>query len=371
MAMRGTSSQTGFDAGWNSSEVSRRDTSALPFGRDILFRRIGPVVGITLLTLLFAAPPRAGSQGAGSVLQAAFLAALAAMATLVLPWDRLPRAARAVPALAYLLVVFLARDAPGDMGASYSQLVMIPVIWMALFGGPREVAGGLLAAGGALFAPILAGRTGPGELRHAAVLFGGSAVLGFTIQLFFSQLRAHTSSLYDLASTDALTGVANRRGWEAELQRALAASRRHGLPVSLVMLDLDHFKGFNDEHGHQAGDRLLKEVAARWMSHLRQSDLLARLGGDEFALILRNSPQWAARAIAERLCAAVPLGMACSAGVTAWDGVEPSELLVARGDRALYKAKDQGRNRVEELWSERALAGRTAGKAVGPAPEAP
>src|SRR2546428_9553690 len=176
-----------------NSEVARHDAPPLPFGRDTLFRRIGPVVGITLLTLLYAAPPRSGSQGAGSVLEAAFLAALAAMATLILPWDRLPRTARAVPALAYLLVVFLARDAPGDLGASYSQLVMIPVVWMALYGGPREVTGGLLVAGGALFAPVLAGRTGPGDLSHSVVLFGGSAVLGFTIQQFFAQLRAHTS----------------------------------------------------------------------------------------------------------------------------------------------------------------------------------
>src|SRR5207249_3948484 len=157
-----------------------------------------------------------------------------------------------------------------------------------------------------------------------------------------------------LASTDPLTGTANRRGWEEDFRRALAHAQKTGLPLSLVLIDIDHFKDFNDQHGHQAGDRLLKEVAARWMIHLRAADVLARFGGDEFAMILPNCPQWAARAIAERICAAVPLGVTCSAGVSAWDGQESLESLVARADRALYRAKEEGRSRVVDVWSERA-----------------
>ncbi len=124
-----------------------------------------------------------------------------------------------------------------------------------------------------------------------------------------------------------------------------------------MLFDVDRFKDYNNEHGHQAGDRLLKEVTVRWMSHLRPSDVLARVGGDEFALVLPNSPQWAARSIAERLCAAVPMGMSCSAGVTAWDRTEPLEALVARTDRALYRAKAEGRRRVVEEWSQASPAG--------------
>jgi len=337
----------------------RRQAPNALFSREVLFRRIGPVVGLTLLLLLYTAPPRSGTQGTGPTLSAALVAALAAMATVVLPWDRLPRSARFVPAFAYLLVVSLARDAPG--GTPYAQVVMIPLVWLALFGGPKEVAGGVLAAGGALFAPLIAGRNAPGDVHHAILLFGGSAIVGVTIQMFFAQLRSQTSRLYALASTDPLTGAANRRGWEEEIRKALAQSQKTGLAVSIVIFDVDHFKDYNDGHGHQAGDRLLKQVAARWMNHLRPVDVLARFGGDEFALILPNCPQWAARSIAERLCAAVPIGVSCSAGVSSWDGVEPPEALVARADRALYRAKQEGRNRVVDEWSERALAEQTVG----------
>jgi hypothetical protein len=196
------------------------------FSRETLFRRIGPVVGLTLLVLLYTAPPRSGAQGSGPTIPAALVAALAAMATVLLPWDRLPSSARFVPAFAYLLVVSLARDAPGDAGATYSQVVMIPLVWLALFGGPREVAGGVLVAGGALFAPIVGGRTSPGDVHHAVLIFGGSVMVGITIQMFFAQLRSHTSGLYALANTDPLTGAANRRGWDEEFRQALASRRK-------------------------------------------------------------------------------------------------------------------------------------------------
>src|SRR5439155_25397939 len=121
--------------------------SAPPLSRETLFRRFGPVVGLTLLALLYAAPPRTGGSAAGPVVEAAFLAAVAATATVVVPWDRLPSFARLIPAFVYLAVVFLAREAPGDTGAPYAQVVLIPVMWLALYGDPKEMTGGLLAAG--------------------------------------------------------------------------------------------------------------------------------------------------------------------------------------------------------------------------------
>jgi len=184
------------------------------------------------------------------------------------------------------------------------------------------------------------------------------------VQVAFAQLRGHTSRMYDLGSSDRLTGAANRRRWDAEMQRAMAISRKNGRPLSVVVFDLDQFGSFNGRHGHQGGDRLLKGMAARWSTQLRMSDVLARLGGDEFGLLMPNSPQWAARAIAERFCSAVPMGLTCSAGVAAWDGVEPAQSFVARAERALRRARTEGGNRVVELWSERALTGRTPGGPV-------
>jgi diguanylate cyclase (GGDEF)-like protein len=110
------------------------------------------------------------------------------------------------------------------------------------------------------------------------------------------------------------------------------------------MIDLDHFKELNDERGHQAGDRFLKQATAAWASELRSSDFLARYGGEEFALALPNCSPEKAVEVAERLRAATPEGETCSIGIACWDGGETVPSLIGRADAALYEAKRQGRN---------------------------
>jgi diguanylate cyclase (GGDEF)-like protein len=112
----------------------------------------------------------------------------------------------------------------------------------------------------------------------------------------------------------------------------------------VALLDLDHFKAYNDRHGHQAGDRLLKAAAAAWQGKLRKTDLLARYGGEEFAVLLPDCGLDSAMEIAERLRTAQPEDT-CSIGVAGWDGREAATRLVARADQALYAAKEGGRNR--------------------------
>ena len=151
--------------------------------------------------------------------------------------------------------------------------------------------------------------------------------------------------LDEMARSDALTGAANRRSWEDELPRYLARARRDGEPFTIAMLDIDHFKAFNDVQGHQRGDLLLRQVVESWRRELREVDLLARYGGEEFAVALPGCPLEAALTIVERLRAATPGGQTCSAGVACWDGDEGADALVARADAALYQAKVTGRNR--------------------------
>jgi diguanylate cyclase (GGDEF)-like protein len=148
------------------------------------------------------------------------------------------------------------------------------------------------------------------------------------------------------ARTDDLTGLLNRRAWDEYLEREIARARRSDTPLCVVMLDLDHFKEYNDRNGHQAGDRLLKQAAARWQVALRATDLLARYGGDEFAIALIDCGPEEAAALLERLRAATPQPCRCSAGVVSWDGSEDGTELIARADRALYAAKNAGRDRV-------------------------
>ncbi|MCQ4108028.1 GGDEF domain-containing protein [Aeromonas sp. JL9] len=163
--------------------------------------------------------------------------------------------------------------------------------------------------------------------------------------------------LDQLAKQDPLTGVANRRHFNIELDRALAHSQESGAPLSLILIDVDYFKRFNDHYGHQVGDMCLKEVAQALNRAVRTpSDLVARYGGEEFVLLLPNTDRQAAASVAQRLqdglaslqlehlasdvapWVTVSQGIACNVS-----GEEASQLL-ERADQALYRAKESGRN---------------------------
>ena len=148
--------------------------------------------------------------------------------------------------------------------------------------------------------------------------------------------------LTDEALTDALTGLPNRRAWDVEIARALQGRG----PVGVAMFDIDHFKRFNDTHGHPAGDRLLREAASRWRAEMRAGDFLARLGGEEFALLVTGADVTTIATIVARLCARMPAQQTCSAGIALRSIGDTPEQLVARADAALYEAKTGGRNRV-------------------------
>jgi diguanylate cyclase len=157
-------------------------------------------------------------------------------------------------------------------------------------------------------------------------------------------LRAQADRLASLADRDELTGLLNRRAWNAAVPAALDRARRSGEPVTLAILDLDHFKRFNDEHGHQAGDRLLQRTSAAWGAALRRADLLARYGGEEFVVLLPGLGVESAVDLLDRLRVVTPMGSTFSAGVAEWEPAETADELLARADEALYRAKAAGRN---------------------------
>jgi diguanylate cyclase (GGDEF)-like protein len=163
--------------------------------------------------------------------------------------------------------------------------------------------------------------------------------------LVLVQRRAMTD-LRELARTDELTGLPNRRAWQEQFARELARAGRGDWPVSVALLDLDFFKRYNDRLGHEAGDRLLKEAGSVWRAELRSTDVLARWGGEEFVLLLSDCPPSDAMRVVERVRRATPGGQTCSAGLAHWDGAEAAAALVERADRALYEAKGGGRDRT-------------------------
>jgi diguanylate cyclase (GGDEF)-like protein len=149
-----------------------------------------------------------------------------------------------------------------------------------------------------------------------------------------------------MARTDPTTGLPNRRAWEEEVRRAIAGAQRNGHPLAVGMVDFDHFKLFNDTHGHPAGDALLSDAAASWRLTLRATDFIARYGGEEFALLLPDCPPDQVFGLLDRFRAATPENQTVSVGIAYWDRLESPESLVTRADAALYEAKDTGRDRV-------------------------
>ncbi|MGN6256821.1 MAG: GGDEF domain-containing protein [Solirubrobacterales bacterium] len=152
----------------------------------------------------------------------------------------------------------------------------------------------------------------------------------------------------DMATHDSLTGLSNRRALEEQLPRELARARRTRSPLCVAIVDIDHFKTYNDTHGHLAGDEVLRECARVWDESLRGEDTIVRFGGEEFLVLLPDTELEEAAEVVERLRSRTPLEQTCSAGLARWDFVESADDLLARADSALYLAKAGGRDRLAE-----------------------
>ena len=154
------------------------------------------------------------------------------------------------------------------------------------------------------------------------------------------------ASLETEARRDTLTGLVNRRGMEEALETEMQRARRTAAPLTVLMLDLDGLKVFNDTYGHQAGDRLIVAAAAGWLARLRPTDVLARYGGDEFVALLPGCDEDRAMQVAAALLAALPMGSRASVGAASWDHAEDASALLARADDALYSGKRAGGGQV-------------------------
>jgi diguanylate cyclase (GGDEF)-like protein len=186
--------------------------------------------------------------------------------------------------------------------------------------------------------------------RVLLILFGGSS-LALALVLARTLTETHTrraelvGQLAELARADALTGVFNRRVWDEELGRGLERARRTARRCSVALVDLDHFKRYNDTYGHQRGDALLRAAAQAFATRLRGDDLIARYGGDEFAVLLHGCDVERAVELFGRLQNMLPGGQTFSAGIADSEGREDATQVTARADAALYRAKELGRNR--------------------------
>ena len=155
------------------------------------------------------------------------------------------------------------------------------------------------------------------------------------------------------ATTDTLTGICNRLRFNDLLLQNVDEARRYRFPISLIMFDIDHFKKVNDVHGHLVGDRVLKEIVAVVSANIRTVDVFARWGGEEFMVLSKHLDREHMRTVAEKLRQAVEStridgchSITCSFGVTQMLDEDTIESFTGRADAALYRAKNEGRNRV-------------------------
>ncbi len=232
---------------------------------------------------------------------------------------------------------------------------IVPLMWIVHTEGTLRTFASVAALSVAIAGAGAA--AGPGDhttaYQYAMVVLAGSAYFGLAVP----SLYLDNANLRRLATTDALTAAASRLAFDEAARRETERARRFGTPLSIVLLDLDGFKGLNDAHGHAFGDVVLAEVAARLRAGLRDSDVLGRVGGEEFAILFPMTGAPAAAETARRLAASLrerpvtrgPVGASVTAsfGVAAVDPDLGFDEARERADRALYAAKRLGRDRVE------------------------
>ncbi len=304
--------------------------------------------GVLVLTTLMLSHPR-DRHPAWMAVPAT--SALLLSASLLLFGRRMPgRSFPLLPLYGSLCVASVSYGAGAELRVTYATFFFWSVI-SAFYFFPRRAAIPNVPFAAVLYALVLlAGHESFFATRYlvtvAAVTVSVILIDQLNVQRdrLAHELESTLHALEEQARTDPVTGLPNRREFARHLSREVARAQRGGLSLSVLMIDLDRFKRFNDTYGHPAGDRLLQAVVRAWHTRLRTGDVLVRYGGDEFAVILPDCQIEDAEHLAERLRGPLPEGQTCSIGVAAWGANESGEHLVSRADEALLMAKRHGRD---------------------------
>ena len=324
-----------------------------------MIRRLGAadlaVVTLLTLVLLPAAPPTAHAAAAVGLAAALGLLVAGATAAVALATGRWRTGATGTLGLAFATIAGLGvLDTLAGREAPYDKLYVLLIVWAAATHTPRRVLAVVAFAAGARLLSLAEAGWPAAEAAEAfsevivwLALAAFALVWTAGVRAQRHRMRHEQSTARALARVDALTGLGNRRAFDEALATEVARAARSGRPLSLVVADLDDFKAINDKHGHLAGDRCLRQVAAVFGTTVRRPDSCFRWGGDEFALLLEDTGLGEAEAVADRELHAVLTDsrapgasrLSFGYGVAEFDGSEGPEALLARADRALLVAK--------------------------------
>jgi diguanylate cyclase (GGDEF)-like protein len=309
---------------------------------------------LALLSILLPHEPSMSEMG----ILACIAVAYGVSAAMILGFEAIPDSVfRGVQVLGIVLITLCVYFSGSSTSAYATGYVWVALYAAHLFG-PYWAAGQVALVAGA-YGGVLLADPERGSLEHWIIVVGTVIVVGVMVHGLKERLGGLIRSLDEAARTDSLTGLLNRRGLEQALEVEIERVRRGGGHLSLLVGDLDYFKAVNDRLGHAVGDAALERVSAVLRSNKRLVDVAGRLGGEEFAIVAPGADEREAYGLAERLRDevrdafaddAVPLTI--SFGVSGLPGREAAEhmtaaALMAAADRALYAAKDRGRDRSE------------------------
>jgi diguanylate cyclase (GGDEF)-like protein len=321
------------------------------------------VAGSTLSLISLALPHWERQNTAATALAA--LAGYPAAGVLVIWGRRLPRLAfhllLATGTALITLGVYFGHQGGGSMTAS------VFYIWVALYAFnffPRRAAAAHVALIAVGYGTVLWIEAVEGGAAQWLLVVGTTVVSGLVVSMLVDEVRS-------VARRDGLTGLWNRRALEEDLERHLATAAREPYPITLAIIDIDHFKECNSAFGHHGADEILVTLATTWAHELRACDCLARYGGDEFAIVFPRSTVAEVVTVLERLRRRLPEGVTFSAGVADWTAGEGSEGLERRADASLFDAKRAGRDRIVTATPTAGAAADTSAPTFVPASETP
>jgi diguanylate cyclase (GGDEF)-like protein len=305
--------------------------------------RIAPFVGALLLAFAFLNLRHDGGSP-GRLLVAAAVAAMLVLAVGAIPWRRMPGWVQTLPPLAFFLLVAVLIDVDGGSASAFTPLVLLPVLWLALYGTRLQLLAGILGAVAVLLVPIVwlgAPRYSPSEWQTPTMWMVTAAVVGIVVHELVREMRTRSVGGDTIASSDELTSLPSRAAWEERLPQELSRARREAWQVSVVLFSIEGLDELRKEQGSGSADAVLRETAFTWAQQLRGTDLLVRYGENTFAAAFPGCSLGGVMQLAESLRAPNE-EVNVSAGVACWDGAEDGAALMARASAAVADSRELG-----------------------------